>query len=1104
MSFIFDKQDKLAQDTQPTVTQELGSFSENVRAAYNYQRTNELTSSEGVVLQEQWQPIIDEIASRTGKRFNNPAISLQPGVFSASPVQNGSVNKYNYRSNNILQFIQETPGLEDMRDITHEQLQKNALEQARAAREEFNELTSRSPGALNVLGRFAGLMGGEITDPAVYELLPFGFAAKTLWGRLFYGAVEGAGIEAIKQPSVKEWYESLGFDYSWEDYRRNVLIGGVAGAAFNAGLPIVGKAAVRGVKLTTEQMQRGYNAIKNSGVWKPKGSDDAAELLARNLEEVAAENPFPPGDRGELRHEVNVQESFTAIENGELPNIPDLPSDDALRPMVTDIDPATLERYQTNAAVQVFDPNDIEVDAKLFQFKDGGDEFGVTERLRGVKTWDPIKSGTVVIYEFADGRKFIADGHQRLGLAKRIKNEDPSQDVKLVGYVLKESDGVSPEMARVIAAVKNISEGTGTAIDAAKVLRDSPDSILDLPPQSALVRQAQAIVNLGDEAYGAIINGVIKPQFGAVVGRVIPDNPQLQQAAISVLAKTDPANEFQAEAIVRQVRDAGAQDVTQTTLFGDEVVAESFYLERAKVLDQASKIIRKDRAAFNTLLKNQDRLEAEGNQLVRDANERRVTDDSQTLAQLQALANRKGPISDALTAAAKLARETGSYSQAVGGFVDALRRGIDGGDLERTAFSDVGRRIDDAPENRPSPNEQEPNLDDFDDPSGVGTQRQADQLEQDMFAEGADLSQPKTMPTLTTGETTYILSNMKAAQPFKTMDELYELAPEAQSWIAGVGATIQRERGVTFKNPDIKDRATAEDKMVRKKYKSVNQLSDISRAGFIVKTAEAADAVVDDLAKIADIVDEGWVATRDGYVDRAVIVRAPNGVLVEVQIWTPHLYAAKTKAAEFTEIKSAKYKDLSGHGLYKIARDLPKDAIETLDEVRTEMRNLYSAALKLEEKSIQDLVGISNAPKVRSNISLSKLSEATSRPELAMSSASTGSQLPPGSRMATAVGGESSYNMPGRPSQLQKKTDITKPPKGDIGDTATDSKASELDDILSRQENIDGYGDSEVFPVGQRIDDNGEIVPVTASLADIKREIEQDQTMLDRLKDCIL
>jgi len=156
------------------------------------------------------------------------------------------------------------------------------------------------------------------------------------------------------------------------------------------------------------------------------------------------------------------------------------------------------------------------------------------------------------VYQYADGGQFIADGHQRLGLARRIKKQDPSQDVRLYGHMLREVDGITPEMARVAAAMKNVAEGTGTAIDAAKVLRVAPERAGELPPRSALVRQAQDLTFLDDDAFGAVINGLVPANYAAAIGRLIPDNPGLQKDAMSILAKTDPANEFQAEAIVRQ------------------------------------------------------------------------------------------------------------------------------------------------------------------------------------------------------------------------------------------------------------------------------------------------------------------------------------------------------------------------------------------------------------------------------------------------------------------------------------------------------------------------------------------------------------------------
>ena len=74
---------------------------------------------------------------------------------------------------------------------------------------------------------------------------------------------------------------------------------------------------------------------------------------------------------------------------------------------------ASVFEELTTAQVQA-----LETDAATFQYKAGGDERGVTERLRGTAAWDRGAAGTGIVYEYADGRRVVADGHQRLGLAQ--------------------------------------------------------------------------------------------------------------------------------------------------------------------------------------------------------------------------------------------------------------------------------------------------------------------------------------------------------------------------------------------------------------------------------------------------------------------------------------------------------------------------------------------------------------------------------------------------------------------------------------------------------------------------------------------------------------
>jgi hypothetical protein len=240
------------------------------------------------------------------------------------------------------------------------------------------------------------------------------------------------------------------------------------------------------------------------------------------------------------------------------------------------------------------------------------------------------------------------------------------------------------------------------------------------------------MMGLSDEAFGAIVNEVIPANYGAIVGRLI-DDPKLQDAAIQVLAKSEPSNVFQAEAIVRQVREAGAEEVEQISLFGEELVTESFYVERAKILDRAYKELRRDKAAFETLVRNSERLEAEGNVLVKEANKRKANIDGQTIALLQTLANRKGPLSDALNQAARTARDTNSFVEPTRGFLDAVRGAIESGDFDRISSGDVGRVVDGAPQIARSEIAKEPALEGFDEPTGIAAERQSDQLQEDFF-----------------------------------------------------------------------------------------------------------------------------------------------------------------------------------------------------------------------------------------------------------------------------------------------------------------------------------------------------------------------------------
>ena len=1027
---------------------------ENVTTAFTVGKFNgdSGSNSEGFAKFEAWKPIMDAL-----KDFEVPGLSkyygqneyINPGTLLVSSPLAGNIGGdqrgYNQLAENIFSFIRDNqstlpPDLASVNEETFAEMTKDFVMGQRA---ELEELYETNPGMAGAIGRFIGSMGATGADPIAQATMPFGGWSKSLWKRMAQNALINGGTGAISEVAVKDWYDELGLKYTFKDFVYNVG----ANAAFGAALPLAG----RGFRLSVEQSQRGWRALTANGTKNVTPEDQLVIDAMKNQADLEAANPFVTPDPNEAIsvHNQRLEAASAATANAEPVIIPQ----DAGLPIRADAEGENLD-----GVFYSLDPMEIEIDARTFQFKEGGDEFGVTDRLQGVNTWDKYKAGVITVYEYADGRLAVADGHQRLGLAKRIMSQDPSQDVKVIAYKLRQADGTTPEQARVIAAMKNIAEGTGTAIDAAKILRVDPSRLSELPPKSELVRQARDMIVLGDGPFQAVVNGVIPANQGAIVGRLISD-PAQQTAAINILAKAGPSNQFQAEAIVRQVREAGYETIEQTSLFGDEVVAESFYVERAKILDRTYKELRRDKSAFETLVRNADRLEAEGNVLAKSANERKAATDGQTIALLQALANRKGPLSDALNDAAKTARSTGNYSDPTSGFVDAVRRSIDSGDFESVRTGDIGRSINDpAPIARSEI--EEPALDGFDEPTGIAAQRQADQLEQDMFRV------EEVTPDVSARSPNDIEADLKARQPVETVDDIYAIADESQSYIATIAADIESDLGVTFKNPGLKEIKEAKSKMQRKGYVSSNQMTDISRGGFIINKAEDADAIVARFGRDAEILDEGWNLTPDGYFDRKILVRTPNGIISEIQIWSPKVREAKKS---------------KGHDLYEVRRNSTDPKVK--EDLRQQMRNLYSAALKLEDQSFQDLPGISKLPNVPENVDLNAAALGMTRPVLETSSASTGTQAPPGSRMATASLAET--EIAGRPSQLTNIMDDT----------------SDLNlDITSADVNLDLE-----FPMGQKANaagDDLEVVPMT--LSNLKKELDQQELMIKRLEFCTI
>ena len=530
-------------------------------------------------------------------------------------------------------------------DLSDEGIEARVTERRAKELAENQAILSMSP--MSGLASVTGTIGAAMLDPVNIGLTAISGGGGSLLRIMGREAIVNATAEALTLPAQFRVAKEL--DQPTPSILETLAIGAAGGAALGGGI---------------EGLARGFRYMQTRETITPSpGVDPVRQAAAIDAAEdaiIAGENPAEAVD-AVLQPRSEPQAAETQPEAAQVASTQDAPVG------------ANLEVLDNTSIMS------IGVDAKTFQFKSGGDDQGVTDRLRGVTTWEPERSGVALVYEYADGRRVIVDGHQRLGLAKRLAAE--GKPVEMPVRILREADGVTVEQARARAALKNIAEGTGSPLDAAKVLRDlgvSADKI-NLPPNSALVRQGEGLSRLSDDAFGMVVNERGTEAHGALVGRII-DDPALHADILALVTRLKPKNAFEAESIIRQAKEAGATVETQASLFGDEMVSQSLFLERARVLDATVKRLKEDRGTFNVLLERSGTISGAGNQLDAEANAKRFLESGELMQYVQTQANMKGPISDALTEAARAYKSGGKIGKSVDAVVEAVRSAIQRGD----------------------------------------------------------------------------------------------------------------------------------------------------------------------------------------------------------------------------------------------------------------------------------------------------------------------------------------------------------------------------------------------------------------------------------------
>lgn len=316
------------------------------------------------------------------------------------------------------------------------------------------------------------------------------------------------------------------------------------------------------------------------------------------------------------------------------------------------------------------DASALKVDPEAFQFKSGGDAHGVTDRLKGVKSWNSAAAGKAMVWENAKGEQFIADGHQRTGLAQRLMAEGHAP-IKMDAIVLRERDGWSKQDVRAYAAIKNMHESSGNALDMAKVMRERPDLVnSSLPVNDTKLREAKALSHLTPDAFRMVTSGTVKPEVGAAVGEMKDTTRHVDM--LNEMTKAKVATGQHARLYVSQAQAAPMLTEHTASLFGEEKSTRSLLAERASVLDKALSALKSDKRIFGLLEREAGNIESVGNKLSHEANAEKAEGAGKLGELVEKLSTTRGQVSSMLDRAALAVANGESPAKAARGMVKEL------------------------------------------------------------------------------------------------------------------------------------------------------------------------------------------------------------------------------------------------------------------------------------------------------------------------------------------------------------------------------------------------------------------------------------------------
>jgi len=987
MSFVFDE--KKATNSLGETSWSTGNrtgFKENFNASYDAMFASDRFDSEQNSLRKEYSLLVDNLHGKGYTGFDNPINDNEdfplgpedPRALEPLPKSNAE-NTENFW-NKIEELKASNPDIaEELTSLGYnnkDQFLETMGVRIQELHQKQADISDRSTG-MGTFGNFTGSFSALVTDPLVLGTLPIGgfyrVGGTVLTQAVKIGLIEGiigTAVEIPIQIKAQGFRKEVGLATEVEIFGKTVNLGVLNTLTVGAGSFVLGT-LISGVVKGTPGAVKSLRKVLN------KSSDEEIEKIskaigidnAEDLSKVKENEPVNPFEETPATSKIDT-ENHNAAQHQVLNDVKQ-----EIKPIAANIKQKSLDEIKGN--VKVFKPEEIDFDPQNFQYKTDGDASGVSNKLKNVTEWDAPSAGAVLVYEFANGKKAIVDGHQRLGLAKRLSSQ--GKKIELLAHTFREVDGVFPDEAMIKGLMINLRNNTGTAIDAAKIMRSrfGADWTLfekSLAARSNLVKNTQGLTKLSDDAWGMVINNKKLENLGARVGTIIEDQ-SLHANIIKVLKDKKFTSLAELEQTLRLTNTLPKTITKQDTLFGTDFFAETLLVERSQILNWAKGNINKRSKAFKTIIENDTTLQRAGNKLNKLNNEEQRLIYDQVQDRFEQVATQAGSeLSDKLTKAAQLLKE-GKRSDAEKLFQQAIDDAAAKGDFRGSNVSrSFGADKTEIETQTISPKFEEdlttnklfsePNKgyasedtsladavlgegiskaikDEVGSGGSVSTSPAVKSLSinQDLAAgsQRTNATPPSTVfadataspPSLRGSDTKVIGSTNDISKRviYHSINDINELKQLAKNNYDGYLDFLNKFKEKHKANIDIslKDDASLAEKL---KTRNIEEVSDLLRARIDVDTIDQARAVAqdikgtvkaiefDDFLKTADVRNSG-----SGYRGIHMQLLTKNDMTVELQIRLKSTAEILTRSHKLYKMKASEFKTAKGLAAFELAKD---------------------------------------------------------------------------------------------------------------------------------------------------------------------------------------